>query len=104
MGKSMSKQLSVETMVSCSEYQRLLDACPNTLKIWNEQREEIYQSRLCGTNVGNELRRLQAKYTRADTVLRNHEHNCLRCQLVSRIEERDSKNNSDVLSDSKQYV
>jgi hypothetical protein len=103
MGKSMSKQLSVETMV-CSEYQRLLEECHNTLKIWNEQRDEIYQSRLSGKNVDNELRRLQAKYARADTVLRNHERKCLRCQLVSRIEERNSENNSDVLSDSKQYV
>jgi hypothetical protein len=95
----MSNQLSIKTTV-CSEYQQLLEECRSALEIWNKQRDEIYQSHLSGRNVDNELRRLQAKYARAYTVLQNHAHNCLRCQLVSRIEGRDTENNSYALSGS----
>jgi len=80
----MSKQLSVETMV-CSEYQRLLEESQSALEIWNEYRAEIGRSRLIGKEAGDGLLRLQAKFARAYTVLQNHMHNCLRCQLVSRI-------------------
>jgi hypothetical protein len=99
----MSEQLSVETMV-CSEYQRLLEEGQSALENWNEHRTEICRSRLFGKKAGDELLRLQAKFARALTVLRNHVHNCLRCQLVSRNEGWDSENSSDVLSDSELYV
>jgi hypothetical protein len=99
----MSNQLSVKT-AACSEYQRLLEECRSALEIWNKQRDEIYQSHLSGRNVDNELRRLQAKYARAYTVLQDHAHSCLRCQLVSRIEGRDTENNSYALSGSKLYA
>jgi hypothetical protein len=99
----MSNQLSVKTAV-CSEYQRLLGECRGALEIWNKQRDEIYQSHLSGRNVDNELRRLQAKYARAYTVLQDHAHSCLRCQLVSRIEGRDTENNSYALSGSKLHA
>jgi hypothetical protein len=99
----MSEQLCVETMV-CSEYQRLLEEGQSALEIWNEHRAEICRSRLFGKEAGDELLRLQAKFARACTLLRRHVHNCLRCQLVSRIERCDSENSSDVLSDSELYV
>ncbi len=99
----MSNQLSVKTTV-CSEYQRLLEECRSALEIWNKQRDEIYQSHLSGRNADNELRRLQAKYARAYTVLQDHTHSCLRCQLISRIEGRDTENNSHTLSGSKLYA
>ena len=101
--KHMSKQLSVKTMV-CSPYQRLLEECRTALEIWNDHRAEFCQSRLMGKEAGDKLLRLQANYARAYTVLRNHVHNCLRCQLVSRIEGFDSEDNSDTLSDSRLYV
>jgi hypothetical protein len=107
--KSMSKELSVNTVNTihttvCAGYQRLLEECQRALEIWNEHRAELSQSRLIGKETGDELLRLQAKYARAYTVLQNHVHNCLRCQLVSRIEGCDTENNSDALSDSKLYV
>ena len=93
----MSKQLSVNSS-SCSEYQRLLEESQSALEIWNEHRAEFCQFRFIEREAGDELLRLQAKYARAYTVLQNHERNCSRCQLVSRIEERDSENSSDTLS------
>jgi hypothetical protein len=84
----MSKQLSVETMV-CSAYQRSLEECQSALEIWN------IAPRFVGL-VWSErnLLRLQAKFARAYTVLQNHVHNCLRCQIVPRVERCDSENNS----------
>jgi hypothetical protein len=99
----MSKELSVKTTV-CSEHQRLLEECQSALEIWNEHRAENCRSRLNGKEAGDKLLRLQAKYARAYTVLQNHAHNCLRCQLVLRIEGRDSESNSDALSESKLYA
>ena len=94
----MSKQLSVNTSVS-SRYQRLLEESQSSLEIWNEHRAEFCQFRFIGREAGDELLRLQAKYARAYTVLQNHERNCSLCQLVSRIEGRDSENSSDTFSD-----
>jgi hypothetical protein len=99
----MSKQLSVKTMV-CSEYQRLLDECQNALEIWDEHRVQICRSRLIINEAGDELVRLQVKFTRAYAVLQNHVHNCLRCQLLSRIGECNSENSSDGLSDNNLYA
>lgn len=99
----MRRQLSVETMV-CSEHQRLLEESQGALEIWHEHRAEICRSRLIGKEAGDELLRLQAKFARAYTVLQNHAHNCLRCQLVSRIAGCSSQINSAALSESSLYV
>ena len=95
----MNKQFSVETAV-CSEHQRLSEECQRALEIWNERRAGFCQSHLSGKETGNELLRLQAKYARAYTVLRNHAYSCSLCQLVSGTEGRDSKNSSHSHSDS----
>lgn len=95
----MSKELSVKTGV-CTEYERLLKECQNASKIWNEQRAEIYWLRLRGKKVEDELRRLQAKYARAYSMLQKHTHDCALCQLVSMIEGLDSENCSDALPES----
>ncbi len=89
----MSKQQFVKTAI-CNKYQTLLEECERALAIWNEHRAEISQSRLVGKEAGDELLRLQANYARAYTVLQNHAHNCSFCQLVSRLEGRDSENTS----------
>jgi hypothetical protein len=87
----MNKQFSVETAV-CMEHQRLLEESQRALEIWNERRAEFCHPYLRGKEAGDELLRLQAKYARAYTVLRNHAHNCSLCQLASRIEGRDTEN------------
>jgi hypothetical protein len=97
----MSKQL-VKTTV-CSEYQTLLEQCQKALEIWNGRRAEISQSRLVGKEAGDQLLRLQANYARAYTVLENHAHDCTVCQLVSRLERRDSEHRSDAPSESALY-
>ena len=94
----MSQQLSVKT-TACGEYQRLLEESQRALEIWNDHRAEYCQFRFVQREAGDELLRLQAQYARAYTVLQNHERNCSLCQLVSRIEGRDSENSSDTLSD-----
>ncbi len=87
----MNKLPSVETAV-CTEQQRLSAECQKALEIWKERRAEFCRSHLSGKEAGDELLRLQAKYARAYTVLRNHARNCSLCKLVSRIEGRDSGN------------
>ncbi len=94
----MNKQFSFETAV-CTEHQRLLEESQRALETWNDRRAEFCQSHLSGKEVGGELLRLQAKYARAYTVLRNHARNCSLCQLAARIEGRDSENSSRALSD-----
>ena len=98
----MSNHGFVKTTV-CSEYQTLLEECQGALEIWNERRAEVSGSHLVNMEAGDELQRLQARYARAYTALQNHAHNCALCHLVSRIEGRDSENNSDALYDSKLY-
>jgi hypothetical protein len=99
----MSKQQFIKTGI-CNKYQTLLEECEGALAIWNARRAEISQSCLVGKEAGDELLRLQAKYARAYTVLQNHAYNCAFCQLVSRLEGRDSKNSSHALSDSNLYI
>jgi hypothetical protein len=94
----MNNQVSVETAV-CAEHQMLLAECQRALEIWNEHRAEFCQFRFMEREAGDELLRLQAKYARAYTVLRNHERNCSLCQLVSRMEGCDPENRPDVLSE-----
>jgi len=94
----MSKQFFAETAV-CTEQQRLFDECQKALEIWKERRAEFFQAHLSGKEAGDELLRLQAKYARAYTVLRNHAHNCSLCQLVSGREGRDTENSSCVPTD-----
>jgi hypothetical protein len=99
----MSKQLSVRTTV-CSEYQRLLEECQGALEIWNRRRGEISGGRVIKMDEGDELLRLQANFARAYAVLQHHSHDCALCELVSRIEGRDSENNWATFSDNTQYV
>jgi hypothetical protein len=101
--KGMSKQLSIKTTV-CTDYQRLLEECQSALETWNKRRAEISQTRLIKADEGDELLRLQANFARAYAVLEHHSHDCELCELISHIEECDSENSWDALSDSTRYV
>jgi hypothetical protein len=83
----MSHTQYVKTGI-CEKYQTLLEECERALAIWNQHRAEVVQSRLVGKEAGDELLRLQAKYARAYTMLRNHSHQCSFCQLVASLEGR----------------
>ena len=99
----MNTELSIKTAL-CSEYKGLLGECHNALKIWNERRDEIYQSRLRAKKFDDELRRLQAKYASALNFLQKHAHDCPLCQLVSRIGEGNSDCNSNALPEKELYI
>ena len=87
MGDQMSEELYVKTAV-CTGYETLLEKCRSACQHWNEQRAEILESGRTGKKVDDELRRLQANYAKAYSVLRNHVHSCETCQWVTRLEER----------------
>jgi hypothetical protein len=91
--KGMSSLQYVKTGI-CEKYQTLLEESERALAAWNERRAKITQSRLVGKDAGDELLRLQAKYARAYTLLQNHSRSCTFCQLVKRLEGRESENSS----------
>jgi hypothetical protein len=99
----MNKPLCIRTTV-CGEYQRLLEESQSALEIWNERGAGVGESRLIGKEAGDELLRLQANFARAYAMLQRHSQDCLLCQLVSRVEGRDSRNHSDAFNDSTMYV
>jgi hypothetical protein len=97
----MNKRFSVET-AACTEQQRLFEESQRALEMWNDRRAEFCQFHLTAKEAGDELLRLQAKYARAYSVLRNHTHNCSLCQLaprMARMEGRDPEESSRALSD-----
>jgi hypothetical protein len=96
---AMRSQQYVKTGI-CEKYQTLLEESERALAIWNKHRAEIAHSRLVGKDACDELLRLQAKYARAYTVLQNHTPQCSFCQLVKRLEGRESENSSDAVFDS----
>ena len=69
----------------CSEYERLLCVCVQSLDTWRNLREEIANSGLRRKEVGDELMRLQADYAKAYSHLEKHEDNCELCHFVSKI-------------------
>jgi hypothetical protein len=94
----MDKRFSVET-AACTEQQRLFEESQRALEMWNDRRAEFCQRHLTAKEAGDELLRLQAKYARAYSVLRNHTRNCSLCQLAPRMEGRDPEKSSRALSD-----
>jgi hypothetical protein len=98
----MKSQQYVKTGI-CEKYQTLLEESERALATWNERRAKITESRLVGKDAGDELLRLQAKYARAYTMLQNHSHSCTFCQLVKRLEGRESENSSDAVSNGARY-
>ena len=99
----MNTELSVKTAF-CGEYKNLLWECQSALKIWNERRDEIYQSRLRAKKFDDELRRLQAKYASALHLLQKHAHDCPLCQLVSRVAEGNFEISSNAFSDKELHI
>lgn len=80
----MSQEFCVEAAI-CAEYEKLLEQCNSALKIWNEQRAAVCESRASGKKAGDELLRLQANYAKAYAMLQRHAKDCLQCQMAARI-------------------
>jgi hypothetical protein len=96
----MDAELSYETAV-CTEYERLLCACVQSLDSWRNCREEIANSGLGGKEVADELLRLQADYAKAYSRLEKHERNCGLCRFVSKIGRRNYASISTAVMDRK---
>ena len=69
----------------CSNYERLLCVCVQSLNAWRNLREEIANSSLTSKEAGDELIRLQADYAKAYSRLEKHKDNCELCHFVSKI-------------------
>jgi hypothetical protein len=91
--QTMSDESFVRTAI-CTDYEKLLEECQRSLRIWNERRAETYRSSASGRAADNELRKLQADYATAYTLLQKHIQECFFCKLVARIENRSSRNDS----------
>jgi hypothetical protein len=85
----------------CSEYERLLCACVQSLNTWRNRREAIANSVLRSKEVGDELMHLQADYAKAYLRLEKHKDNCELCHFVSKISGRNNASLSTAVMDKK---
>ena len=85
----------------CSNYERLLCVCVQSLNTWRNLREEIADSGLTSKEAGDELMRLQADYAKAYSRLENHKDNCELCHFVSKISGRNYASLSTAVMDKK---
>jgi hypothetical protein len=99
----MSRQQFIKIGI-CNKYETLLEECERAWTSWKQRRGEISQFRMMSKDQGDELQTLQAKYAGAYTFLENHTSNCLLCQLVERIDGRDSNNSSGTLPHSNLHI
>jgi hypothetical protein len=99
-GEHMEGELFYKTAF-CTEYERLLCACVQSLDIWKNRREEIANSVLRKWEAGDELLRLQADYAKAYSRLEKHIDNCTLCHFVSKISGRNYASLSTAVMDKK---
>ena len=85
----------------CSNYERLLCDCVQSLNAWRNLREEIANSSLTSKEAGDELIRLQADYAKAYSRLEKHKDNCELCHFVSKITGRNYASLSTAVMDKK---
>lgn len=74
------------TQVLCAEHERLLKESQVALTNWIKGRAEIHKSGHQGKGTHNELRALQATYSKAWALLQYHAQDCEVCQVISIIE------------------
>ncbi|HWY07829.1 MAG TPA: hypothetical protein VNY24_13290 [Candidatus Acidoferrales bacterium] len=85
----------------CTEYERLLCVCVQSLDTWKNCREEIANSALRRWEAGDELTRSQADYAKAYSRLEKHMDNCELCHFVSKINGRNNASLSTAVMDKK---
>jgi len=93
----MSPQQLIKISI-CIKYERLSEECEKAWASWKKLRGETSQSLSVTKETGEELLHLQENYARAYLFLQNHAPNCSLCQLVARVDARDSKISSAALS------
>jgi hypothetical protein len=96
----MDAELSCEVAV-CTEYERLLCACVQSLDSWKSRREVIANSNLRGKEVADELLHVQADYAKTYLRLEKQKDNCGLCRFVSKIGRRNYTSISTAVMDKK---
>jgi hypothetical protein len=69
----------------CSNYERLLCVCVQSLNAWRSLRQEISNSSSTSKEAGDELIRLQADYAKAYSRLEKYKDDSELCHFVSKI-------------------
>jgi hypothetical protein len=72
-------------LVVCTEYQRLLQFCQESLTALQHQRTLLERHSLCTPQLRQEVTRLQRDYERAYAALEHHEHHCQECQYIAKV-------------------
>jgi hypothetical protein len=85
----------------CTEYERLLCVCVQSLDAWKNRREEIANSVVRSWEAGDELMRLQADYAKAYSRLEKHIDDCELCHFLSKISGRKNASLSTAVMDKK---
>src|SRR5260370_38172149 len=88
----------------CTEYERLLMLCQQSLESWRNQREEFIRFGLRGKKVTDELLRMQAHYARAYSRLLFHEVNSGICRVVSTLSGSNNASICHDISDKQTYA
>ena len=65
---------------TCETHEGLLEECKAARDEWNKRRAEISKLGLRGKKIDDELMRLQAKFAKSYTMVRNHLRDCECCQ------------------------
>lgn len=72
-------------LVICTEYQRLLHSCQESLLALQQQRTLLDRHSIHKQLLREDVRRLQVEYERAYGVLEDHEHHCQECQYIAKV-------------------
>ena len=72
-------------LVVCTEYQRLLQFCQESLTALQHQRTLLERPSIFAQRSREEVTRLQLEYERAYAVLEHHEHHCQECQYIAKV-------------------
>lgn len=81
----------------CPEYQSLLQQCQQCFALWQQRQRLTARPSSAAKRPTVELQRLQANYTRAYSLLEDHERTCSICQYISKIAGLDFESLSEAL-------
>jgi hypothetical protein len=85
-------------LVVCTEYQRLLHFCQESLTALQQRRTLSQRDSINALRLREELSRLQVEYEQAYAVLESHEQHCQECQYISKVGGLDFESMSNALS------
>jgi hypothetical protein len=72
-------------LIVCTEYQRLLQSCQQSLTALQQQRTLLQRRSIHAQPLREEVSRLQFEYERAYAVLEHHQQYCQECQYIAKV-------------------